>query len=631
MKRQSVEWQVANQEHFSACLDILRLRLQALAGLETVGIDEAISREASARSALPAPSALQQLEAAFQLTPFERELVLLCAAMETLPIVSELCALLHKDPAAHYPTFALGLAYMQDPSWQSITPEGPLRKFRLLEMEDGISLTRSRLRLPERVLHFLCGIQYIEPALAMVEKSHSREDLVPSHRQIAEQIADLWAASLGKIPAVQLVGNEPKEIADLAARSLSLELFEVGAAEIGDPQEFLNLWTREALLLSGALLIKSEAADAAKLNTLARRSNFPLFIGTQDTMPIEGSKVFEIAAPTPAEVKTVWQAELGEAAHGLNGSLDTLAKHFRLSPDQIRQAAQAADRSDLNNTLWEESRKQSRKRLDDLALRIDSKMEWKDLVLPDQQSNTLKQITSHVRQRAKVYDAWGFGSRNSRGLGISALFSGPSGTGKTLAAEVIAGELKLDLYRIDLSQIVSKYIGETEKNLRRIFEAAEGSGAVLLFDEADALFGKRSEVKDSHDRYANIEVGYLLQRMEAYQGLVILTTNLKNALDTAFLRRLRFVVQFPFPEYDDRCRIWDRVFPAAMPSEKIENERLAELSLAGGSIRNVAMNAAFLAADEGSVVKMDHIVRAARSEFTKLERPMTEFSLEEDR
>ena len=204
----------------------------------------------------------------------------------------------------------------------------------------------------------------------------------------------------------------------------------------------------------------------------------------------------------------------------------------------------------------------------------------------------------HVRQRAEVYEQWGFASASgARPRHQRLLFAGPSGTGKTMAAEVLANELRLDLYRIDLSQVVSKYIGETEKNLRRLFDAAEGGGAILLFDEADALFGKRSEVKDSHDRYANIEVSYLLQRMEAYRGLAILTTNMKNALDTAFLRRLRFVVQFPFPDAAQRAEIWRRVFPAATPTEGLDFERLARLNVAGGNIRNIALNAAFLAAD----------------------------------
>jgi SpoVK/Ycf46/Vps4 family AAA+-type ATPase len=244
--------------------------------------------------------------------------------------------------------------------------------------------------------------------------------------------------------------------------------------------------------------------------------------------------------------------------------------------------------------------------------------------LPEPQKDILHDIVSHVRQRAKVYGSWGFASKGVRGLGISALFAGASGTGKTMAAEALAGALRLDLYRVDLSSIVSKYIGETEKNLRRIFDAAEMGGAILLFDEADALFGKRSEVKDSHDRYANIEVSYLLQRMECYRGLAILTTNSKSALDSAFLRRIRFVVQFPFPDLHNRVEIWRRIFPEETPTCGLDVNKLALLSVAGGNIRNIALGAAFLAAEAGTQVEMSHLLHAARSEYAKLEKPLTE-------
>ena len=193
-----------------------------------------------------------------------------------------------------------------------------------------------------------------------------------------------------------------------------------------------------------------------------------------------------------------------------------------------------------------------------------------------------------------------------------------------MAAEVIANELRLNLYRIDLSAVISKYIGETEKNLRRMFDAAENGGAILFFDEADALFGKRSEVKDSHDRYANIEINYLLQRMEAYRGLAILATNMKSALDTAFLRRLRFIVRFPFPGVAERKAIWQKVFPADMPRTVLDYDRLARLNVTGGHIHNIAINAAFLAARAGSPVRMALILDAARAEFSKIERPINE-------
>jgi SpoVK/Ycf46/Vps4 family AAA+-type ATPase len=245
------------------------------------------------------------------------------------------------------------------------------------------------------------------------------------------------------------------------------------------------------------------------------------------------------------------------------------------------------------------------------------------LVLPADQLAVLHDLAGHLRDAWIVNQNWGWAAKSGRGLGAAALFAGASGTGKTLAAEVLAGELQLDLYRIDLSQVVSKYIGETEKNLARIFAAAEDGGAILLFDEADALFGKRSEVKDSHDRYANVEVSYLLQRMEAYSGLAILTTNQKSALDTAFLRRLRYVLNFPFPDPPARADIWARIFPKETPTEGLSPNALAKLNIAGGSIRSIALNAAYLAAAAGGPVTMAHVLRAARREYAKLEKPFT--------
>ena len=302
---------------------------------------------------------------------------------------------------------------------------------------------------------------------------------------------------------------------------------------------------------------------------------------------------------------------------------------FSLGPSGIKAACaelglHTGDEKNLGAKLWEACRVQSRTRLDDLAQRIQPAAAWEDLVLPEAQREILREIATHVRQRTKVYETWGFIEKGERGLGISALFAGSSGTGKTMAAEVLANELRLDLYRIDLSSVVSKYIGETEKNLRRVFDAAEKGGAILLFDEADALFGKRSEVKDSHDRYANIEVSYLLQRMEGYRGLAILTTNMKESLDSAFLRRLRFIVQFPFPDAAHRAEIWGRIFPIATPTEQLDLLKLARLNVAGGNIRNVALNAAFLAAGADEPVRMSHLLRAARSEYAKLEKPLTE-------
>jgi len=263
-------------------------------------------------------------------------------------------------------------------------------------------------------------------------------------------------------------------------------------------------------------------------------------------------------------------------------------------------------------------------RLDTLAQRLEPKMTWDELVLPRAETKLLREIAAQVRQRNKVYDEWGFSRKMNRGFGISALFAGESGCGKTMAAEVIARDLALSLYRVDLSAIVSKYIGETEKNLRRLFDAAEDGGAILLFDQADALFGKRSEVRDSHDRYANIEISYLLGRLESYHGIAILATNMKSALDPAFLRRLRFIVEFPIPDQECRAAIWSRIFPSQTPTRDLDFVKLARLNLTGGNIHNIALNAAFLAAAADEPVSMTHLLQAARSEYARLEQPLIE-------
>ncbi|WP_344342516.1 ATP-binding protein, partial [Kitasatospora putterlickiae] len=281
------------------------------------------------------------------------------------------------------------------------------------------------------------------------------------------------------------------------------------------------------------------------------------------------------------------------------------------------------DGRDVSPLAWQAGLAEARMSLDELGRRVEPRARWEDLVLAERQRATLHEIVAHVRRRATVYQEWGFEAVLRRGLGVTALFAGGSGTGKTLAAEVVAGQLGVDLFVIDLSQVVSKYIGETEKNLRRVFDAAERGGALLLFDEADALFGKRSEIKDSHDRYANLEVSYLLMRMEAYRGLAVLTTNMKKALDPAFMRRIRFVVDFPFPGVPERAEIWRRVIPAQTPSEGLDPQRLAQLTVTGGSIRNIALSAAFQAADEDRPLQMRHLLAAARTEYLKLERSLT--------
>jgi SpoVK/Ycf46/Vps4 family AAA+-type ATPase len=266
---------------------------------------------------------------------------------------------------------------------------------------------------------------------------------------------------------------------------------------------------------------------------------------------------------------------------------------------------------------------QSNRNLANYSRKIEPRYTWDDIVLPHDIKKQLKEIAGYIKYRGIVYTDWGFDKKFSLGKGLNALFSGPSGTGKTMSVEIIAHDAGLDVYKIDLSNVVSKYIGETEKNLSKIFKEAETSNAILFFDEADALFGKRSEVKDAHDRYANIEIGYLLQKMEEYEGVVILATNLSKNIDDAFLRRMQFVIDFPFPDEEQRKLIWSGIFPKDAPrAGDIDYKFFAErLKLAGGNIKNIALSSAFYAAEESSAIGMHHIMRAAKKEYMKMGKP----------
>jgi SpoVK/Ycf46/Vps4 family AAA+-type ATPase len=304
-----------------------------------------------------------------------------------------------------------------------------------------------------------------------------------------------------------------------------------------------------------------------------------------------------------------------------------LAQQFEFGPAAAAGTARAAVQAAVLRReapgwldVWRAARDRTHAGMESLAQRVEPRNGWDDLVLPDTVAAQLVELAGQCTSRAVVYERWGFGAKLTRGRGLTALFAGPSGTGKTLAAEVLASELDLAMYRIDLAGVVSKYIGETEKNLRRVFNAAEGGGAILFFDEADALFGKRSEVRDSHDRYANIEVDYLLQRMEEYRGLAILATNRKSHIDQAFLRRLRFVIDFPLPSEELRMRIWRRAFPPDAPIEGVDWDVLARLEISGASIKSIALYAAFLAAGDGGVIGMEQLVRAAVREYSKIDR-----------
>jgi len=657
----SLSWQESNQRSLAKHLRAVRTALESYAqkGNEASAPDTRSAPPLSwsgdtLRDNSHAPTALDGLCAVFHLSPFERDLLLLCAGVELEAGFGGLCGQAQGDVQRPFPTFSLALAALPQAHWSATAPQSPLRRHRLIEIGAGTALTTSPLRIDERILHCLVGINSLDERLrGLVDPVSVDGALVPSHQRQADWIATIWRRVGAASPVIQLCGpgrRDKRQIAAEACRQIGLGLgrLTVESLPSGPPEldTLIEVWGREAALTASALLLEAdemEAGDAARAAALARsieRLAGPVLLSTPHRQPVRHRPMvsLDVGNPTLLEQHSLWSIALGPAAASLNGSIEQLTVQFDIPEIMIRGAsAEALGRvagteeapdevraSALGQALWDSCRMSARPRLDDLAQRIEPAAGWEDLVLPETQRAVLQDIAAHVRQRSTVYHRWGFASQGARGLGLSALFSGVSGTGKTLAAEVLARELSLDLYRIDLSAVVSKYIGESEKNLRRVFDAAEAGGAILLFDEADALFGKRTEVKESHDRYANQEVAYLLQRMESYRGLAILTTNLKSSLDAAFLRRLRYVIQFPFPDIVQRSEIWQRVFPDAAPTEGLVPDKLARLTVAGGNIRNIALNAAFLAADAGEPIRMSHVLRASQAEYAKLEKTLTD-------
>jgi ATPase family associated with various cellular activities (AAA)/Winged helix domain, variant len=613
-------------------------------------LDEAAAEIAAIEAEDEHAPALVTLAERLGLSRFERDVLLLCAAMELDTRFADLCASVQGAELAH-PTFALAMALFEDPAWEVVSPERPLRYWRLVEISQpaGRPLTTSALRADERTVNYLKGLNHLDHRVTLLLaplEAPPDTTLPPSQQALVETIAARLAAS-GRsdlAPVVNLLGRDSASkqlVARHAAAALGLELVRLPVGllpdDVGELETLARLWHRESALLPIAIYLDAHELDggaqsAREAPPVARflaRSDGVFFLGSPDQWPGLARAVLPIdaARPTPLEQERAWTDELGDDA---GDSPRTLAGQFDLDVVAIRTIAATALREgppELHARLWQACLLATRPTLETLVVRLRTTPTWDDLVLRDDDLALLHEIAEQVRQRPIVYDRWGFRRRMDRGLGVTALFAGDSGTGKTMAAGVIANELGLDLYHIDLSAVVSKYIGETEKNLRRLFDAAEAGGAILFFDEADALFGKRSEVKDSHDRYANIEVNYLLQRMEAYRGLAILATNVKTALDRAFMRRLRFVVDFQFPAADERRAIWERVFPPETPVEGLDTERLARLVLTGGSIHSIALNAAFLAAQEGGAVTMPLLLRAARVELRKLDRPFSEADL----
>lgn len=665
-------WLSFNQHQLGLALDGVRRALEQHM-LRQAGSGAGAKRSTPDRPAsaadLPAlelgtlpPPALDTLCAAYALSPFERDVLLLCAGVELDSEFHAACGAAQGIKGRAAPTFGMALAALPNPHWSALAPHAPLRRGCLIQVLPGDSLTQSPLRIDERVLHYLTGVsaeESLDPRLrALLFELPAPTPLSPMHQQLVGRLLSRVTLAEDPRPCLLLCGPDAAARSAVAATvcgELGIPLYCMHSSEVpqsaSDRELCLRLWEREVLLEGCALLVHFDDAAASDgdsrrtLLSFIERLPGLVLMSSHDSVRSALRPIvrFDVPQLSLTEQVAEWHATLGASAARLGGHIDRLAAHFSLGQQSIRTIAAEAlaesgltDRSldahatadTLGRALWNASRAQARPHLDDLAQRIESRAGWNDLILPKAQLKVLRAIVDHKQHQGTVHQRWGFADRGGRGLGLSVLFAGASGTGKTLAAEVLAGAMQLDLYRIDLSQIVSKYIGETEKNLGRVFEAAEQGGVVLLFDEADALFGKRSEVRDSHDRHANIEVSYLLQRMESYRGVSILTTNFKAAIDGAFLRRIRFIVNFPTAEVAQRVEIWRRMIPPMAPTEDLDFAKLARLSISGGHIQNIALTAAFAAAAAGEPLRMRHLQEAAQLEYAKLDRAPSELEFE---
>ena len=645
----------APREQLAATLDWTRANQQRLvsefARLRALLMQE---RDADASSAPPAdappppdtpdphmtaPAAIDALTHRFGLSRFERDLLLLAAGVEMDAALAALCSEALGRSGAPCASFGLALATLPDPHWSALAPTAALRRWRLLELDAQAGVTHGRLHVDERILHYLAGLNLLDPRLEpLLIPIPAAGTMADAHTDVAERLAAALEAEGAHPRPVVFTGDDADGQRDVAAQvagQFGLALFALPADAIPrgahERHALALLCAREAALLdAGLLIVRSGRDDEAEVLVpfITHMHGLVFVAGPGGLLADIDAHHHLIDKPDAPARRALWQQALAPFALPAQ-MLESLANRQRCSAREIERMARHLTRPQPGRPAGEPGHEvlappAADGALGPLAQRIVTRAGWADLVVPAAQHHMLQQIVVHARHRLTVLHDWGFAGKSARGLGLAVLFSGESGTGKTLAAEVLAHELGLTLYRIDLSAVVSKYIGETEKNLRRVFDAAEDVGAVLLFDEADALFGKRSEVKDSHDRYANIEVSYLLQRMEAYHGLAILTTNHQAALDTAFQRRLRFVVHFPFPDQTQREAIWRSVFPTATPLADVDPSRLAKLAVTGGTIRNIALSAAFLAADAGTAVTMAHLREAAHMEAAKREKPFSD-------
>jgi hypothetical protein len=643
---------------------------RALAEL-SAQIGERVERTQQAGVVLPLPR-LGQL---FSLSPWELQAIVICLAPELRRRYDRLYAYLQDDITRKRPSADLVLDLLCDSEierWQAqrLLAEGStLIRTGLLEtLDDPYSPSGSTglarfLRLDPRIRGFVLGDNRVDPRLGVC----ARMEPVPGPATepyldpaVIRAVAALITSHLnpGKNQRRPLVvrlsgpaGSGQRELAVRACSQLPVPVLSADVAGLaGAPAaaELVRLAFRDGLLLQSAVYLGHTelvaGPDGRELRTALDSAiadfGWLAFLGGDPAEMAEtglgGALVASVELPTPGVLvrKAAWQEQLARRDLGSPDWAEPLAARFQLTPRRIQAAADMADADRMMSPdraaltledLMAACRRLSRHRLGELAVKIEQVRGWDDLVLPDAPRSQLLELCDQIRFQHQVHDTWGFCRAFGQGSGVTALFSGPPGTGKTMAAEVIAGDVGLDLYAVDLSTVVSKYIGETEKNLARIFREAQASNAILLFDEADALFGKRTQVTDSHDRYANIETSYLLQRLDAYTGTVILATNMRQNLDDAFTRRLRFLIDFTFPDEVHRLRIWRALVPPQAPlSPDVDFAELArEFPLAGGNIKNVVLSAAFLAAADGGTIGLRHLLHSTRREFDKVGKVWT--------
>lgn len=594
----------------------------------------------------------------FQLTDLDLAILLLCLAPELDARYERLYAYLQDDITQRRPTVNLVMNILGATTadrfavWERLTPEMPLRASHLVECVADNARQHSTfiaqfLKLDRRTVAFMLGSTRVDDRLQQAvmlttPASHNRPNrLTEVLKQLPEE---------APFPVVLLYGqDDASKLDDVVSfsTSVSLPLITIDMKKLGEGDLTLDhawrLALREVLLNGSLVLVRNWQAifdtnddpvgtlwtDLLQLNRLVFLSTLEMWEPKDETR-VRRLVRLRFDLPDYASRQLLWQAGLQQMGIQMDDEpLADVSNKFRLTTDQIARAIQvAADWAATQNRplkaedLMRGAQAHASLKLDQLATRVDPRYQRSDLILPPDQTTQIEELIARVSYAATVHTNWGFGDKGTPIRRVSALFAGDSGTGKTLAAEVIAGQLGLVMYKIDLSSVVSKYIGETEKNLKSIFEEARSGNAILFFDEADALFGKRSEVKDAQDRYANIEVAYLLQQIEGYDGVAIMATNLRQNLDEAFTRRLDFVIDFPFPDPEYRLRIWQAHFPARAPlGEDVDMMDLAErYRLAGGNIRNAALAAAYLAASEGDTITMQHIRRAVRREHQKMGR-----------